>query len=200
MEPFDRSLAADAVISAYALLGLQEPEIVFCDRPTIIAWKMILKILAGEELWNRVEWLLENEDIETDDNIIEKLGNKIANQLNSKNIRQKLGGRLEGRLKEELIDKQTEKAEVRRAIVRAIGYARLCQKLQAVELDSWREYALLEIKSGRDLEEIYLLKMTCPSTRDIHVLRVTPSMRQAREAIKWINWGIDPEEFIAVLK
>lgn len=375
VEPIDRSLAADAVISAYALLGLPEPEIVFCDRPTI-AWKTILRILIGEYLWNRVEWLLENEYIEIDDNVIENLGNKIANQLNRRNIRQKLGTPLESKLEEELISKLRKQlnaelvsckgsrvrdkiagylgrpllsnywggcpestawgvarwqilnqgfdfecdcrientmnhaivpglwakykgvlfdfyisalgcslydrhrwsvfqalvqncgyifpyqkicficdrprilsldsqyrlhaegspalqfadgysyyayhgirlpeeygkihpkdwqaewllaeknAEVRRAIVRGIGYARLCQELQAVEIDSWREYALLEIKSGRDFEQIYLLKMTCPSSGDIHVLRVTPNMRQAREAIKWINWGIDPEEFL----
>jgi hypothetical protein len=40
-----------------------------------------------------------------------------------------------------------------------------------------------------------LLKMTCPSTKHIHALRVPPDLQTAREAIRWINWDIDPEEF-----
>ncbi|MEO1185755.1 MAG: hypothetical protein AAFX46_14210 [Cyanobacteria bacterium J06636_27] len=37
--------------------------------------------------------------------------------------------------------------------------------------------------------------MTCPSTGYIHFLRVPPDIISAREAITWINWEIDPEEF-----
>lgn len=37
--------------------------------------------------------------------------------------------------------------------------------------------------------------MTCPSTEFIHILRVPPDTQSAREAICWVNWGIDPEEF-----
>lgn len=37
--------------------------------------------------------------------------------------------------------------------------------------------------------------MTCPSTNYTHVLRVPPNMSSAREAITWVNWGIDPDEF-----
>lgn len=45
-----------------------------------------------------------------------------------------------------------------------------------------------------DIEQIYLLKMTCPSTGFIHVLRVPPDMHSAKEAIRRVNWD-DPEEF-----
>lgn len=37
--------------------------------------------------------------------------------------------------------------------------------------------------------------MTCPSTGFIHVLRVPPDIHSAREAIRWVNWETDPEEF-----
>ncbi len=37
--------------------------------------------------------------------------------------------------------------------------------------------------------------MICPSTKFLHVLRVPPEMKSAREAIRWVNWGIDPEDF-----
>ncbi|XHX78084.1 MAG: DUF6745 domain-containing protein [Stenomitos frigidus ULC029] len=86
-------------------------------------------------------------------------------------------------------------AELRRVLIQGIGYARICQELQAVELDAWREYALLKISADADVEPIYLLKMTCPSTGHIHALRVPPAMTTAREAIRWVNWDADPEAF-----
>lgn len=86
-------------------------------------------------------------------------------------------------------------AELRRVLIQGIGYGRICQELQAKELDSWREYTLLEITDEIDFESVHLLKMTCPSTQHIHVLRVPPDILSAREAIRWANWGIDPEDF-----
>jgi internalin A len=85
-------------------------------------------------------------------------------------------------------------AELKRILIQKIGYDRICQQLQAVELDSWQEYTLLKIDKA-DVEPIYLLKMTCPSTGHIHALRVPPNVRSALEAIRWVNWDIEPEEF-----
>ncbi|MEG3840661.1 leucine-rich repeat domain-containing protein [Microcoleus sp. herbarium14] len=87
-----------------------------------------------------------------------------------------------------------ENAEIRRVLIERIGYDRLCCELQAVELDSWQEYTLLKIDNA-DVEPIYLLKMTCPSTGFIHALRVPPDVESAKEAIRWVNWDIDPEDF-----
>jgi hypothetical protein len=64
-----------------------------------------------------------------------------------------------------------------------------------VELDTWREYTLLKIDNQVDVEPICLLKMVCPSTGYIHILRVPPNMLSAREAIRWVNWEVDPEDF-----
>ncbi len=91
-----------------------------------------------------------------------------------------------------------DNAELRRLLIQGIGYARICQELQATELDSWAEYTLLRIDEmidNWDRQPNYLLKMTCPSTGFIHAMRVPPNMRSAREAIRWVNWGIDAEEF-----
>ncbi|MEG3896159.1 leucine-rich repeat domain-containing protein [Microcoleus sp. SVA1_B6] len=87
-----------------------------------------------------------------------------------------------------------ENAELRRLLIERIGYDRLCCELQAVVLDSWQEYTLLKIDNA-DVEPIYLLKMTCPSMGFIHALRVPPDVESAKEAIRWVNWDIDPEEF-----
>ncbi len=101
-----------------------------------------------------------------------------------------------------------ENAELRRLLIQRIGYARICQELAVTELDSWQEYTLLSIEFNDDFDRegnakpVYLLKMTCPSTGHIHALRVPPDVRSssrasltAQEAIRWVNWGIDPEEF-----
>jgi hypothetical protein len=90
---------------------------------------------------------------------------------------------------------EEDNAELRRLLIQVIGYARVCQELQAQQLDFWQEYTLLKIDNDVDIEPIYLLKMTCPSTGFIHALRVPPDMKSAREAIRWVNWGIDPEQF-----
>jgi leucine-rich repeat protein SHOC2 len=107
-----------------------------------------------------------------------------------------------------------ENTEIRRALIEYIGYDRICQELQAVTIDSWREYTLLkidriepifeDIHEGMpidprivvvDLEPMVLLKMTCPSTAHIHILRVPPEMTRAEVAITWVNHGIHPDEF-----
>ncbi|MBD1901336.1 GGDEF domain-containing protein [Trichocoleus sp. DQ-A3] len=90
---------------------------------------------------------------------------------------------------------EEDNAELRQVLIQGIGYSRICQELQATKLDFWQEYTLLKIDNKLDVEPIYLLKMTCPSTGHIHALRVPPNMKSAREAIRWVNWGIDPEEF-----
>ncbi|WP_373539707.1 hypothetical protein [Chamaesiphon sp.] len=46
-----------------------------------------------------------------------------------------------------------------------------------------------------DREPMVLLKMTCPSTAHIHILRVPPEMTSAEAAIKWVNHGIHPDKF-----
>jgi hypothetical protein len=86
-------------------------------------------------------------------------------------------------------------------LIQRIGYDRICQELEVRELDSWQEYTLLSIDFDDDFDNagnpkpVYLLKMTCPSTGFIHALRVPPDLESAQEAIRWVNWGIDPEEF-----
>jgi leucine-rich repeat protein SHOC2 len=99
-----------------------------------------------------------------------------------------------------------ENAEIRRILTQNVGYEKICRELDAVELDTWQEYTILKIDA---LERIYtedtreeigrepmvLLKMTCPSTGHIHILRVPPEMTSAEAAITWVNHGIHPDEF-----
>ncbi len=97
-----------------------------------------------------------------------------------------------------------DNVEVRRTLIQQVGYERICQELDAIEIDSWREYTLLKIDAVREIfrghpwfrgEPMVLLKMICPSTGHIHVLRVPPMTTSAEEAITWINHGIHPDKF-----
>ncbi|WP_373541017.1 leucine-rich repeat domain-containing protein [Chamaesiphon sp.] len=96
-----------------------------------------------------------------------------------------------------------DNAEIRRALVEQIGYERICKELNAITIDTWREYTLLKIDGlerienleNIDTEPMVLLKMTCPSTAHIHILRVPPEMVSAEAAIVWVNHGIHPDRF-----
>jgi leucine-rich repeat protein SHOC2 len=96
-----------------------------------------------------------------------------------------------------------ENAEIRRALIEQIGYQRICKELNAITIDTWREYTLLKIdglerinnRENIDKEPMALLKMTCPSTAHIHILRVPPEMVSAEAAITWVNHGIHPDRF-----
>jgi leucine-rich repeat protein SHOC2 len=96
-------------------------------------------------------------------------------------------------------------AEIRCTLVEQVGYEEICQVLKTVTLDTWREYTLLIIADLKltnkswpfpsRLQPTILLKMTCPSTGHIHVLRVPPEMTSAEEPITWVNHGIHPDKF-----
>jgi leucine-rich repeat protein SHOC2 len=96
--------------------------------------------------------------------------------------------------------------EIRRILISQVGYEKICKELNATNLDIWREYTLLRIDrlqpiyldegfAPSDREPMVLLKMTCPSTQHIHILRVPPEMESAEAAITWVNHGIHPDEF-----
>ncbi len=105
-----------------------------------------------------------------------------------------------------LLDKHN--VEIRRRIIDRVGYEKICEVLNAIKVDTWREYVLLKIDDFQPVfegltwpqkpvgkEPIALLKMTCPSTGHIHILRVPPDMTSAEEAIVWVNHGIHPDRF-----
>ncbi len=92
---------------------------------------------------------------------------------------------------------EEQNAEVRRILISQLGYEKIYSDLGALPLDIWREYTLLQLDRFEqiDREPMLLLKMTCPSTGHIHILRVPPEMTSAEAAITWVNHGIHPDEF-----
>ena len=99
-----------------------------------------------------------------------------------------------------------DNAEVRRVLIEQLGYEKIYDRLGSETIDNWREYTLLKIDNVEivydedgveldDREPMVLLKMTCPSTEHIHILRVPPEMESAEAAITWVNHGIHPDKF-----
>ena len=89
-------------------------------------------------------------------------------------------------------------AELRRLLIQTIGYERICQELGVSYIDEWKAYSLIKVDSlvdALDGEALTFVKMTCPSTQMPHIIRVPPHMDSARAAIRWVNWGVDPEQF-----
>lgn len=89
---------------------------------------------------------------------------------------------------------EEDDAELRRVLIQGIGCAKICQELSATEMDSWQEYILLKIHISVDVEPVYLLKMTDPSTEFIRAEEVPPDIQSAREASYLVGWELDPEE------
>jgi Leucine-rich repeat (LRR) protein len=96
-----------------------------------------------------------------------------------------------------------DNTEIRRILIENIGYEKICKDLGAIAIDTWQEYTLLKIDGIPEYEDdgtltgepMMLLKMTCPSTNHIHILRVPPEMKSAEAAITWVNHGIHPDKF-----
>ncbi len=102
-----------------------------------------------------------------------------------------------------------DNAEIRRVLIQQLGYEKICERLGAETIDTWREYTLLKIDNieavyededdendePSNWEALVMLKMTCPSTGHIHILRVPPAMTSAEAAITWVNHGIHPDKF-----
>jgi hypothetical protein len=95
-------------------------------------------------------------------------------------------------------------AEIRRRLIEHVGYEKICDELDAISIDIWQEYTLLKIdnveivyQGWREIgkEPMMLLKMTCPCTKHLHILRVPPDMTSAEAAIVWVNHGIHPSKF-----
>ena len=57
-------------------------------------------------------------------------------------------------------------AELRRVLIQAIGYTRICDELNAISLDTWREYTLLQIPANTGLVEQRWLEMPAMLTRN----------------------------------
>ncbi len=93
---------------------------------------------------------------------------------------------------------QTENVEIRRVLIEQLGYETFLTQVGGVirdrDLDRGGERQLICI-AFEDDEPLMLLKVICPSTGHLHVLRVPPYMRTCHQAAAWIAGFENPDEY-----
>lgn len=92
----------------------------------------------------------------------------------------------------------TENVELRRVLIERLGYETFLQQVGGVvrdrDQDAGGDRQLICI-AFEDDEPLMLLRVTCPSTGHLHVLRVPPYLRSCREAAAWIAGFDDPNDY-----
>lgn len=82
-----------------------------------------------------------------------------------------------------------ENVELRRVLIERLGYATFLQQVGGVvrhrDRDAGGERQLVCVTFDDD-EPLMVLKVTCPSTGHIHILRVPPHLRSCHQAAAWI--------------
>lgn len=91
-----------------------------------------------------------------------------------------------------------ENVELRRVLIERLGYETFLQQVGGVvrdrDTDSGGERQLICI-AFEDDEPLMLLKVTCPSTGHLHVLRVPPYMRTCHQAAAWVAGFDNPDDY-----
>ncbi len=93
---------------------------------------------------------------------------------------------------------QLENAELRRVMIERIGYETFIEQVGGLvkdrDSDPGGERQLVQVPFDDD-EPLVVLKVTCPSTGRIYVLRVPPYMRTCKQAAAWIAGFDNPNEY-----
>lgn len=92
----------------------------------------------------------------------------------------------------------TENVELRRVLIERLGYETLLQQVGGLvrdrDLEASGERQLVYVPFDDD-EPLTLLKVICPSTGHLHVLRVPPYMRSCRQAAAWVAGFDNPDDY-----
>ncbi len=96
-----------------------------------------------------------------------------------------------------------ENVELRRVLIERLGYETFLQQVGGLirdrDRDAGGERQLVYIPFEDD-EPLMVLKVTCPSTGHIHILRVPPYMRSCHQAAAWIAGFNNPDGYHAAIE
>lgn len=96
-----------------------------------------------------------------------------------------------------------ENVELRRVLIERLGYETLLQQVGGLvrdrDQDAGGERQLVYIPFEDD-EPLMVLKVTCPSTGHIHVLRVPPHIRNCHQAAAWIAGYTNPDDYHPIIE
>ena len=86
----------------------------------------------------------------------------------------------------------------RRICIEVLGYSRFLSQLSCKIIHMDGDQELIRIPWGElpigIKEDIYLVKVRCPSTGAFYVLRVPPDMRTVKQAVAW-TFGVDEAKY-----
>ncbi len=93
---------------------------------------------------------------------------------------------------------RTDNVEIRRVSIERLGYETFLQQVGGVirdrDTDAGGERQLICIAFDDD-EPLMLLKVICPSTGHLHVLRVPPDMDTCHQSAAWIAGFDNPDDY-----
>jgi hypothetical protein len=96
-----------------------------------------------------------------------------------------------------------ENVELRRIMIDRLGYETFIQQVGGLvrdrDTDAGGERQLIYIPFDDD-EPLMVVKLICPSTGHIHVLRVPPHMRSCRQAVAWIAGFDRPADYQPIVE
>ncbi|MBD2771936.1 hypothetical protein ICL16_07460 [Iningainema sp. BLCCT55] len=78
-------------------------------------------------------------------------------------------------------------SELREALIQSLDCQRILEELQAVELDSYKEYTLYKLNDDDNYERTYLIKMIEPSTENIYIVYIPFDLTSLQEVIPWVG-------------
>lgn len=109
------------------------------------------------------------------------------------NVPEKWGKTLEDQWSAEWL-LEAKNAEHKMILIKVLGYEKVLEELNSTlihrELDKFKHEMMLFKIKDYDVEPIHLLKVVCPSTNKIHVLRVPPYMKTCEEARRWTLFDV----------
>lgn len=97
----------------------------------------------------------------------------------------------------------TENVELRRVLIEQIGYETFLQQVGGIIRDRDRDVGgdrqLVCIPFDDD-EPLMMLKVICPSTGHLHVLRVPPDMSSCHQAAAWVAGFDNPDDYTPLIE
>ena len=92
----------------------------------------------------------------------------------------------------------TENVELRRILIERLGYEKFLEQVGGTirdrDTDRGGDRQLIYVPLEDD-EPLMMLKVTCPSTGHLHLLRVPPHMRSCHQAAAWTAGFNNPDDY-----
>ncbi|MGK7931485.1 MAG: DUF6745 domain-containing protein [Microcystaceae cyanobacterium] len=98
---------------------------------------------------------------------------------------------------------QVENVELRRILIERLGYDKLIEQVGGIirhkDKDAGGERQLISIPFEDD-EPLMMLKVICPSTGHLHILRVPPYLQTCHQAAAWVAGFDNPNDYNPIIE